>query len=144
MADIVIKPVDSDNWRAVAALGVKQAQYAFVAQPSYYLTLCCYDTWHPLAVCLDEKVIGFLMWGIDEDESCWLGGILLDQAFQGQGYGRKTVQAAMTYLKNQKGVSEFALSYEPENEIARQLYASLGFVETGELEGAEIVARLRD
>ena len=34
-----------------------------------------------------------------------------------------------------------ALSYSPENTAARELYASLGFVETGEQEDDEVVAR---
>ena len=32
------------------------------------------------------------------------------------------------------------LSYEPENEVARALYLSEGFVETGELDGTEVIA----
>jgi diamine N-acetyltransferase len=40
------------------------------------------------------------------------------------------------------GHRQFALSYLPRNTHARQLYLSLGFVETGETEGDEIVARL--
>lgn len=32
------------------------------------------------------------------------------------------------------------LSYEPENEIARRLYRSYEFVETGEMDGEELIA----
>lgn len=35
-----------------------------------------------------------------------------------------------------------SLSYEPDNVIAKTLYASLGFVETGKIEDGELVARL--
>ena len=34
------------------------------------------------------------------------------------------------------------LSYEPENEAARQLYRSFGFMETGEKDGEELIAVL--
>ena len=36
-----------------------------------------------------------------------------------------------------------ALSYDPENTVARSLYASMGFVETGEISDNETVARRR-
>lgn len=35
------------------------------------------------------------------------------------------------------------LSYEPDNAVARALYASFGFVETGEWDGAEQIAVLK-
>ena len=35
------------------------------------------------------------------------------------------------------------LSYEPENEAASQLYHSFGFVETGEMDGEELIAILK-
>jgi diamine N-acetyltransferase len=34
-----------------------------------------------------------------------------------------------------------ALSYAPDNAVARTLYRSLGFIETGEADGDEVVAR---
>ena len=34
------------------------------------------------------------------------------------------------------------LSYSPDNSVARSLYAQLGFGETGEMEGDEVVAFL--
>ncbi len=138
-----VRRVDSDNWRAVSALEVTSEQRAFVAEPSYYLALCCYGTWNPLAIYLGGTVVGFLMWGIDDDKSCWLGGILIDRAQQRQGYGRAAVKEAIAVLSEQNDVPEFALSYQPGNAVARGLYASMGFVETGETEGDEVVARLR-
>ena len=139
---ITVRPVDGDNWREVSALTTTQAQQAFVAEPNFYLALCCYDTWNPLAVYLGETVIGFMMWGL-EDESCWLGGILIDQQYQGRGYGRRAVQEAIRVLTEQTGASELALSYRPTNAVARHLYTSMGFVETGETEDGEVVARLK-
>jgi diamine N-acetyltransferase len=78
----------------------------------------------------------------DDDGSAWLGGLLVDAAFQGRGYGRAAVRAALAMLATEKGRAEFALSYQPANVVARRLYASLGFVETGEVDGDEVVARL--
>lgn len=139
---INLRPVNGDNWCAVAKLKVTEAQREFVADPCYYLALCCYGgVWQPMAVCLGERVIGFLMWGVDAaDGSCWLGGLLIDQAYQRQGYGRQTVEGAITMLAA-RGYQHFALSYAPHNR-AKQLYHSLGFNETNEWEGDEVVARL--
>lgn len=35
------------------------------------------------------------------------------------------------------------LSYEPENQIAKELYASFGFAEIGEYDGEELIAVLK-
>lgn len=141
---LTICPVDSENWRGVARLEVAPEQRAFVAEPAYYLALCAYgQLWQPLAVLLDDTVIGFCMWAVDPaDGSCWLGGILIDRAHQGQGHGRRAVQAALALLAQQHGHRSFALSYQPANAAAKALYASLGFRETGEVEDDEVVARL--
>jgi diamine N-acetyltransferase len=142
---ISLVPVDAATWRAVAALRVTPEQGRFVAAPTHYLALCAYeDVWHPLAVTTSEgTVVGFLMWGVDDDDgSCWLGGILVDVAHQGRGVGRAAVVEALRVLRAQTGCTQFALSYQPANTVARRLYTSLGFVETGEVDGDEVVARL--
>ena len=42
------------------------------------------------------------------------------------------------------GSAEYCwLSYEPENDVARKLYNSFGFRETGEMDEGEVVAALR-
>jgi len=139
---IILSPVDRENWREVAHLEVAPSQREFVAEPSYYLALCCYGDWNPLAICLGGKVIGFMMWAVDPaDGSCWLGGILIDLEFQRKGYGRQAVKAAISRLADQGGYQDFALSYQPENTAAANLYRDLGFIETGEWEDEEKVAR---
>ena len=141
---ISLRPVSHDNWRKVANLKVSLAQREFVAEPSYYLALCCYgNDWRPLAIYLDEQVIGFMMWTTDPaDGSCWLGGILVDQSVQKRGYGKLAVQTAITLLHQKYGYEHFALSYQPANLTAKHLYSKLGFIETDEWEDDEIVARL--
>jgi diamine N-acetyltransferase len=140
---VTLRPVSRDNWRDVARLKVTEAQREFVNEAWYYLLLCHYGgVWQPLAICLGERVIGHLMWAVDPaDGSCWLGGFLIDQSLQRRGYGRQAIQAAMAMLAREHGYQHFALSYSPDN-AAKQLYHELGFAETGEWEGDEVVARL--
>ena len=117
---VILRPVNSENWREVAHLQVTHSQRAFVAEPSYYLALCCYgNDWQPLAIFLGEQVIGFMMWAVDPaDNSCWFGGITIDQSCQRKGYGRKALQAAISVFSKEYGYKDFALSYQPKNVIA--------------------------
>lgn len=69
LPQIRLHPVSGDNWREIAALSVTEAQREFVAAPTYYLALCCYsDLWRPLAVYLENAVIGFMMWAEDPSD----------------------------------------------------------------------------
>lgn len=143
-AQVTLQPVDQSNWRAIANLKVFETQREFVSEPCSYLALCCYgQDWQPLAICLGDQVIVFMMWSTDPaDGSCWLGGILIDRGMPRHGYGRQAVQAAITILNGKFGYRDFALSYQPANLIAKHLYSTLGFIETNEWEDDEIVARL--
>jgi diamine N-acetyltransferase len=146
LPSITLETVATHNWRAVSKLEVAPDQREFVADPNFYLSLCAYDPplWNPLAILVDAVVIGFLMWAIDSsDGSAWLGGITIDYRYQGKGYGARAVQAAIMMLARDHQVLHFALSYHPSNLAASCLYSRLGFVETSELEGDEVVARYR-
>jgi diamine N-acetyltransferase len=139
---ITLQPVTADNWRDCAALTVRPAQQAFVSPVTYYLCLCTYgDVWHPLAVVRDGVIVGFVMWGVDEDRSHWIGGLVVDAAHQGRGVGHQTVRLLRDRLIKEPGCPNVALSFQPGNTRARSLYRTLGFRETGETEGAEVVAR---
>ena len=140
MIDLV--PVTAENWRACAALTVHPDQQRFVNAVTHYLCMCHYgDTWHPLAVTRDGEVVGFVMWAVDDDASRWIGGLVIDAARQRQGLGRAVVRELRQRLIAEPGCPNVALSYEPDNTAARELYRSLDFEETGETEDTELVAR---
>lgn len=145
MVDVRLIEVGASNWRACAALRVRDEQRRWVADVTYYLCMCTYgDTWHPLAIEVEDAVVGFFIWGVDEDDSRWIGGLVIDAAHQRRGIARTAIIEAIHLLVAQQGCTGVALSYAPDNVAARSLYTKLGFVETGETEddGAELVSRL--
>lgn len=82
--------------------------------------------------------------GIYEDDTP-VGFLMIDENHQKKGYGREAVKLALEYIKTFPcGEAEYCwLSYEPENEVARRLYRSFGFAETGETDGDEVIAVLK-
>lgn len=140
---VTLHAVDAATWRDVADLAPTPEQSAWVAPVTRYLCLCVYDgIWQPLAIRVDGRVVGFVMWAFDDSEgSHWIGGLVVDAAHQGRGIGRAAVQALLARFEASPGYREAALTYDPTNIVARDLYRSLGFVETGEEDDGEVVAR---
>lgn len=141
---ITLRPVDDDNWRDVADVAPRDDQRAWVpALAARYLVLTMRSGgWTSLAVYADETVVGHAMWGIDEDGSRWIGGMVIAADEQDRGVGRATVRTLADWLAAQDGGSVVRLSYHPDNAPAARLYTSLGFAPTGEVEDDELVAEL--
>ena len=55
---------------------------------------------------------------------------MIDKKYQGNGYGKEAMKLAIDFIKTYpSGKTDYCwLSYEPENEVARKLYLSLGFL----------------
>ncbi|MGE5642693.1 MAG: GNAT family N-acetyltransferase [Byssovorax cruenta] len=66
--------------------------------------------------------------------------LMVDENYQGKGYGRFGMEQMLEIFCRDDRIHSVGISYEPENEVARKLYASLGFAETGEIYGGEIIA----
>ena len=67
--------------------------------------LCAYgDTWQPMAVVRDGMVAGFGIYGIDDDGSAWIGGLLIDQSQQRTGAARAAVSALIDRFTGNPGV----------------------------------------
>lgn len=139
---VTLRPVDDDNWRAVADVAPRDEQRAWVpALAARYLLLSTRSpVWTSLAVYADDTVVGHLMWGVDDDGSRWIGGMMIDAAEQDRGVGRAAVRTLADWLAGQGG--PVRLSYHPGNTSAAALYRSLGFQPTGAMEDDEVVAEL--
>ena len=149
-----IRPVTKDNWKDLIRLKVREDQTHFVASNLYSIAEAQFGDeydghWdlYPCGIYDDEDTpVGFLMYGINLDhpkQQAFIQRLMVDDKFQGKGYGRFGMQKALEIFRAQEPIKRVAISYEPENETARKLYASLGFQETGEMVGEEVVAVLQ-
>jgi RimJ/RimL family protein N-acetyltransferase len=143
--NVTLHRVTGANWRDVAAVQVRRDQRRFIGPVTHYLARCRYGgDWTPLAIRAGGDTVGFAMWAHDPDDlgSYWIGGFTIDKAQQRKGYGRSALAALVAYLRAMPGCRDVALSYDAENAVAKALYAEAGFVETGEREDDEVVARM--
>ena len=78
------------------------------------------------------------------DTSLSMWRLMIDDHYQGKGYGKEAVRLALDFIRTRPcGSADYCwLSYEPENDVARKLYQSFGFTETGEYDGEEMIAVL--
>jgi ribosomal-protein-alanine N-acetyltransferase len=141
--DVTLHDVVADDLQALRELKVARAQQTFVGPVANYLARCLLELrWQPLAIRAGGALVGFVMWSRSPDGSYWIGGFQIDRRYQRQGYGRSALTALIEALRAKPGCREIVLTYLPVNDVARRLYASLGFTETGAMIEDEAVARL--
>jgi diamine N-acetyltransferase len=142
MEDVSLRPLTAANWQACIDLRVREDQKNFVAPNVYSLAEArIYPECVPQAIYAGETMVGFVMYALSkEDQRHWIIRLMVDQRFQGLGYGRAALRLVIEEMRQMPGCERIYLSYEPENEHAEQLYARFGFLPTGEiLEGEKVV-----
>ena len=141
---ITLRDITRDNWHQCTRLKVAPDQEHFVASNAVSMAQSKYEPEYiPLAVYDEEEMVGFVMYGKDRtDGKYWIARVMVDHRQQGKGHGRAAMQLLLDRIGALPDCDEILISYEPENEVARRLYASLGFRETGEIAEGEAVARL--
>jgi diamine N-acetyltransferase len=141
---ITLQPITKENYWQCIDLKVAPEQENFVASNLVSLVQAVYEEGAiPRAIYADETMVGFIMGQHVPDRSIfYIWRLMVDASQQGKGYGKAAMHLMLDHLKAIPGCQRIAISYAPENETARQLYARLGFVETGEIEDGEVVAHL--
>lgn len=150
-----VRPVTKDNWKALVKLKVRDDQKNFVASNLYSIAESHYGDdvpgeghWDmfPYGIYEDNQPVGFFMFAINYSAPKFQGFILrlmVDEGHQGRGYGKFGMIWMLDQFREDDRIKTVGISYEPHNETARKLYASLGFIETGEIEDGEAIAVLK-
>ncbi|MGZ9236188.1 MAG: GNAT family N-acetyltransferase [Anaerolineales bacterium] len=148
-----LRPVTQENWQSLIKLKVRDGQQDYVASNLYSIAESHFGFdeeghWElsPYGLFLNDEPVGFAMTGLNINHSRFQGLVLrlmVDEKHQGRGYGREAMKVMKEMFRADGRVKAVGISYAPENEVARKLYASLGFVETGEMLESEVMAVLQ-
>lgn len=137
MAMVELREINRDNLEDILNLKVCEYQKAFVSSTAYSLAQAWVyqKTAFPFAVYAEEIPVGFVMLGYYESRNQYtLWKFLIDGRYQNKGYGRKALQLAIGYLAENFNAHEIYTGVSLKNEIAKHLYASVGFTATGLVE----------
>jgi len=141
---IELREVDKSNYRDVLKLKVADNQTGFVASNAISLAQALFhsEAWYR-GIYQGNTAVGFVMLELDmEKPEYYLWRYMIDQQFQGRGYGFCAMELVIEYVKSLPDSREFFLSYVPEEGNPKGFYEKLGFVDTGDMEEGELIMKL--
>ncbi|MGL4374458.1 MAG: GNAT family N-acetyltransferase [Turicibacter sp.] len=141
---IHFEQVNRDNFWECVELSVADEQLEFVTSNGISIAQSkLQPECIPLVVYEDDKMIGFVMYCIDEDDSeYWIYRLMIDQKYQGAGYGTKTLRKLIDLIKQDKQHRKIFLGVHRESIAAVKLYQRAGFKFNGQVFGSEHMMRL--
>lgn len=146
--NIELIPVDQSNRMDCIRLRVTEAQSKYIVANDISLKVAADHTKvaRPFVIYSDGIAVSFTMFAFepdykDPDDRHWLWRFMIDEKYQGQGYGKEALKHIISYFK-ENGASNMRLSTKESDINAIHLYQSLGFAPNGEMNDGEIVFEL--
>ncbi len=148
MLNVQLKAVTRDNWEEALQLRVSKEQDNFVPSVAVSLAKVYIKpdgenvNYIPFAIYDNTKMVGFIMHAYEEETSdmYWINGFLIDEKYQGQGYGRAALTEMVKWIVQRfPQCKEIRLTVYKENQHAQNLYKCFGFLPTGIVYGEEDV-----
>jgi diamine N-acetyltransferase len=140
MPRLTVRPVTAQNWLTALALDVHDAQRRFTSSVERSLARAYIQphayVYEPMAIYIGKSMVGFycFVYRPGEMSHCILNGFFIDYRHQQCGYGRAFLEHWLAHLRRQSPpYGEVLLTVNPENQVARQLYATFGFTPTGRI-----------
>lgn len=140
-----LRAITEQNYQKILDLSTGAGQEEFVARNVRSLAQAWVfrDRARPYALYEGEEPVGFIMFDW-RPEKKWveIWRLMIDHRYQGKGYGRAAVQKALEFLRESGLFERVQINYVEENQGAKHLYRSMGFQETGAMEGNEVVMEM--
>lgn len=146
--NIHLESVTRDNWENAIKLTVHKEQKTFVPSVSVSLAKIYikpdgdHVEYIPFAIYNEEEMIGFIMFAYEENttDMYWINGFLIDEKFQGNGFGRAALHEMVKWIHNKFSIcNQIRLTVNKDNLSAKQLYKNFGFKPTGDIYSEEEV-----
>ncbi len=144
--DVKLEKIVRDNFDDVIALELEEAQEKYLPSNVFSIAESTLSPlFHPRAICVDDKVAGFLMYqfgevgDFDEDE-CTIWRFMIDRKHQNTGIGKFAMGLLLEEIKAHNRCKLVDVYYYPQNLAAKKLYAKYGFKEVGDRDDGTVIA----
>ena len=147
---VTLREITAETVRAVIKLAVTESQNRFVAPNAVSLAQALFapEAWYR-AIYLAEEPVGFVMLSdeslldpVPENPEVGVWRFMIDAKHQRKGVGRAAMLLVIERVRREGLFKKLAISYLPEESGPEQLYLSLGFRPTGEMDEDEVVMEL--
>lgn len=161
---VELKKITHENFKLLLDLKISEEQKNFVASnlgslAQAYVSITNGGFATPYAILDNDLMVGFVMYtyasklGGDIETPyttpCYyIWRLFIDENHQRKGYGNQAIQKIVAEIKSMPHgkADRIYVSWHPNNIVSKSLFESLGFTETGEVEGdaddVEIIAKL--
>lgn len=146
---IRLEEITRENWRkAVFVTTDPQCkcpiEEQWVMSSAFSIVQSAFEKeWQSRLIIDDKKVIGFVFYGLSEQNRPLLCRYAIDAPLQGQGYGQKALPVVIEHIRKVYKCNDIYITLEKENERAVHIYKKFGFTATGEVDEGEDVYILR-
>lgn len=127
---VCLRAITRENWYQCTQLQLRPDQQDFVSPVALSLAQSKFEPERvPLAIYDDDTLVGFIMYNDHplRDGSYRISRVLIDQKYQGRGYGRQVVLQVVERMRQIPSCKEILIEYAPENTVAAHLYTDVGF-----------------
>ncbi|MFH1312351.1 MAG: GNAT family N-acetyltransferase [Candidatus Eisenbacteria bacterium] len=144
-SSVTLREITADTVRVICGLSVTEVQTQFVAANALsiaqaYFSKCAWFR----AIYADETPVGFVMLYDDTKKpEYFLWRLMIDQRYQGMGFGRKALEHLIEYVKTRPGATVLLTSIHVAEGSPQGFYERMGFKLTGDWEEDEALMRLR-
>jgi len=140
---ISLRAINKANWQYCIQLQLAPEQASKLASNLYSLAEAYAEPrCQPRGIYAGDMMLGFVMYEFNEYSGAYsIPRFMIDQRWQGLGYGRAALVAVIDALKSEHPKAPILISLTPDNDAARRLYTGLGFEETGQHVHGEDVLR---
>ena len=143
-SEVTLREITAETVRTICGLSVTEEQRQFVASNSLSIAQAYFDkfAWFR-AIYADETTVGFIMLSDNTEEpEYFLWRLMVDQDYQGMGFGRRALEILIDYVKTRPNATELITSIHVAEGSPQDFYEKMGFKLTGEREEDEALMRL--
>ena len=147
---VTLREITAETVRAVIKLSVTEYQNRFVAPNAVSLAQALFapQAWYR-AINLGDEPVGFVMLSDDslldpvpDNPEVGVWRFMVDARHQRRGVGRAAMLLVIEHVRRKGLFKKLSISYVPEEGGPEQLYLSLGFRPTGQMDEDEVVMEL--